>query len=174
MKNLVLFLLGSAARSRYLRLPSHRPSMRNRNKFLSVLAGAIPTASFFLLSSMAANVAAAQQTCGPRGSDPTCPDYVVVVPSKATDGSVDIPPNVSTTLFGGITPPNGFIVQSVEFGDVCWVNDNGAVASGTGFAILPGGPAFVTPLGYKPMGPVSIFCSGGVREHGIQVEARAW
>jgi hypothetical protein len=122
-----------------------------------------------LCASMAAN-AADWPTCVIRGGKASCPEYVTIVPSKATDGSVVVQPNVSTTLFGGITPPNGFIVQ-VAFptnGGSCFVNDNGPAASFSGFQLLP--PVFfVTPLGYKPMGPVSIFCNNTA-----QVEARAW
>src|SRR5215831_10605443 len=60
-------------------------------KLLLGLAGAIPAA--FL--SMAAD---AQQGCGPRGADPSWPEYVVITPSKATDGSVAVQENVSTTI----------------------------------------------------------------------------
>jgi hypothetical protein len=77
-----------------------------------------------LCASMAANAADAR-TCLLRGEKSSCPAYVTIVPSKATDGSVVVPPNVSTTLFGGITPPNGFIVEvlSTGPGETCWVND---------------------------------------------------
>jgi hypothetical protein len=58
----------------------------------------------------------------------------------------------------------------------CQVNDNGAAASGTWFTVANTGAAniasvFSTPLGYKPMGPVSIFCNVGGP---VPVEARAW
>jgi len=137
-------------------------------KLLLGLAGAIP--AVFLLSMAAAD---AQQGCGPRGGDPSCPEFVVIAPSTATDGSVAVQANVSTTLFGGITPPNGFIVQLLSGGS-CYVNDNGAAAFLTGFNVINNGSPFVTPLGYKPMGPVSIFCNPVSPPAPIPIEARAW
>jgi hypothetical protein len=110
-------------------------------KLLLGLGGAISATlvTFFLLCpSMAAN-AADWQSCVLRGGKPSCPEYVTIVPSKATDGSMDVPPNVSTTLFGGITPPNGFVVQVLptNFSSGCWVNDHGPAASGAGFQFSP-------------------------------------
>lgn len=72
----------------------------------------------------------------------------------------------STTLFGGTVPPNAFIVQ-VFGGNLCVVNDNGpangtglAVGSGpiAGFVVLGYPQTFITPQGYKPIGPVSVWC----------------
>jgi hypothetical protein len=83
------------------------------------------------------------------------------------DGSTTVTNGVSTLLFGGAVPPNGFMVQS--FGN-CYVNDNGPANIQAGFLVLPN-TTLITPTGYKPMGPVSIYCAGGL---GGYVAARAW
>jgi hypothetical protein len=97
-------------------------------------------------------------------------------------------------LFGGAVPANGFMVQSANVD--LFVNDNGPVSYdsttglGTGFLLFRAGtgdPSFITPPGYKPMGPVSVYCSGttclqrDVNQNCIQsinntayVAARAW
>jgi hypothetical protein len=99
------------------------------------------------------------------------------------------------TLFGGAVPPNGFMVQTdvdipaaggdSNFFTFCLVNDDGPVdANGKGFEVVAGSrgsPApvgvssmFVTPPGYRPMGPVTIACDitqGGVA---VFIEARGW
>jgi hypothetical protein len=115
---------------------------------------AVPATLFLFYASMAA--ADTQQTCVLRGGNQSCPAYVSVVPSEATDGSVVVQANVSTTLFSGKTPPNGFMVESPT---LCWINDNGPAASNTGIIItgIAGSQLFTTPFGYKPIGPVSIF-----------------
>jgi hypothetical protein len=77
---------------------------------------------------------------------------------KAMDGSTVVTCGVSTMLFGGAVPPNGFLVNSYPL----FINDNGPAGPTTGI-YLPGigspGSAvtFATPPGYKPMGPVSVF-----------------
>jgi hypothetical protein len=85
------------------------------------------------------------------------------------------------TLFNGLTPPNGFMVQMngpSEQGNYCWINDNGPAGQNRGF--LFGGASgpylapwpsmmFVTPPGYKPIGPVSVWCPNSVF-----LETRAW
>ena len=57
-----------------------------------------------------------------------CPLYTApattTVPGGSVDGSMTIPAGVSTMLFNGEVPPNGFMVQSIG-GSACWVNDNG-------------------------------------------------
>jgi hypothetical protein len=87
-------------------------------------------------------------------------------------------------LFGGAVPPNGFMVQ-VEAGGPIWINDNGPAGIGygngppplsnnPGFVITTGGapPTFITPSGYKPMGPVSVNCNAPGST--LYVAARAW
>jgi hypothetical protein len=91
--------------------------------------------------------------------------------------------NTGTPLFGGVTPPNGFMVQinNPNTTLTCWVNDNGQAGGNppSGFTIggtignyPSSGPApvlFVTPPGYRPMGPVTVGCTGPT-----YVEVRAW
>jgi hypothetical protein len=112
--------------------------------------------------------------CQP-GMAAQCPAYTApattAVPGQPVDGGVTVQAGVSTLLFGGIRPPNGFMVQNgTPYG--CWVTDNGAANSSNGFLITstPGYPStFITPPGYKPMGPVSVECS-----QPLYVAARAW
>jgi hypothetical protein len=72
---------------------------------------------------------------------------------------------VSTVLFGGATPKNGF---SVYCGS-CSVNDDGpaSLTPLAGFMVF--NEIYTTPFGYKPIGPVSVMASGP-----IVVNARAW
>jgi hypothetical protein len=113
-----------------------------------------------------------------------CPDYTApattAVPGPSMDGSTVIAAGgISVTLFNGVVPPNGFMVQinnTSSVGNVCNINDNGpASTQSTGFLIggiwvaTPLPNIFITPPGYKPMGPVSIMCSGS-----IHIEARGW
>jgi hypothetical protein len=88
---------------------------------------------------------------------------------------------VAATLFNGATPPNGFMVQLNSLGELgngCWVSDNGTAnrnsAPPVGFVI--GGNIngtvpflFVTPPGYKPMGPVTVWCA-----QALYIETRGW
>jgi hypothetical protein len=112
-----------------------------------------------------------------------CPTYTApattAVPRASIDGSMTVPSQTSTTLFKGAVPPNGFMLQVVQNAGVCVVNDNGP-ASGAGFMTSGGGLAgfqfntegvgpFVTPPGYRPLGPVSVWCTTPV-----YVAARGW
>jgi hypothetical protein len=108
-----------------------------------------------------------------------CPTYTApattAVPRASIDGSKVVPSQTSTTLFNGAIPPNGFMVLGNPNG-TCFLNDNGP-ASGAGDVVAGGGFAgfqlttavFVTPPGYKPIGPVSIWCTAAG-----YVAARAW
>ena len=94
------------------------------------------------------------------------------LPGASMDGSMVVPSRTSTTLFNGAVPPNGFMVQAVS--KYCVVNDNGP-ASGAGIFVAGGGLngftlPFTTPPGYKPMGPVSVWCNMGP----VYVAARGW
>jgi hypothetical protein len=136
--------------------------------------------------------ATAQETCllYQRGTV-DCPAYgapaATAVPGPSMDGGVAMLPNGSSvTLFGGKVPPNGFMIrvynpatgtQSMS----CFINDNGPAGLGGGFYVPPdyvpaGQPVasatFATPHGYKPIGPVSIWCQTG--NSGIYVAARGW
>lgn len=100
------------------------------------------------------------------------------------DGGVATIPNaVSTTLFQGMVPPNGFMVRvfvnsTNTYGQsvFCFVNDHGPASLGGGFYMVTEGTfvsgTFISPPGYKPIGPVSIWCAvpGGT----LYVAARGW
>jgi len=114
-----------------------------------------------LLSSLAS----AQQQ--PSGA-PTAPPII----GDSLDGSTAVPAETSTVLFNGVVPHNGFMVQ--PRGNDCVLNDHGSASFITG----PNGPAgfsiangaiFITPPGYKPVGPVNVIC--GTQAY---VAARAW
>jgi hypothetical protein len=123
-------------------------------------------------------VSTAEAQCQHSGTGTVgCPLYVApattAVPGRAVDGSAAVPGNVSTMLFNGAVPPNGFLVQlGIAGGYRCWVNDNGPANVNSGF-MLDGTPGseitFVTPAAYRPMGPVSIFC-----EVSVGIFARGW
>jgi hypothetical protein len=131
---------------------------------------------------------AAHAACNPGhiGLDASCPEYTApattAVPGASMDGSTAAVGPISMTLFNGVVPPNGFMVQIIQpnsIGQYCNINDNGPASiepPPAGFLIggvwvntpLPNN-LFITPPGYKPMGPVSISCTGS-----IYIEARAW
>jgi hypothetical protein len=104
-----------------------------------------------------------------------CPTYIAptstAVPRASIDGSLSVLAATVTPLFNGTTPPNGFMVQVNGYS--CWVNDNGAasipVSSTTGSGFNLPGNLFVTPPGYRPMGPVSIICN-----EATYIAARSW
>jgi hypothetical protein len=139
------------------------------------LLRAVMSATMFLL--VASSHATAQETCllYQRGTV-DCPAYgapaATAVPGPSMDGGVaQVPSAQSTTLFGGKVPPNGFFIR-VYAGNgygppaICFVNDNGPAGLGIGFYIpgdVPGNVSFpsatfASPHGYKPIGPVSIWC----------------
>jgi hypothetical protein len=76
----------------------------------------------------------------------------------ASDGSGTVATGGSAqTLFGGIVPANGFLVQN-NSSTALWVSDVGtAAAVGASMQVSPNGGTFVTPSGYKPGGSVSLF-----------------
>src|ERR1700730_18437120 len=140
---------------------------------------------------MASTALAEQKHCDP-GSEAKCPEFTApattAVPGPALDGSTSLGvtyvPGSAVTLFGGAVPPNGFMISATSgcFG-FCHVNDNGPAASNAGFILsitgqasdnngnhVPAAQPFVTPPGYKPMGPVSIAC--GINP--VLIEARGW
>ena len=141
---------------------------------------------------MTASAAQAEQKRCDPGSEAKCPEFTApattAVPGPAIDGSIFLTSTyvqgTSVTLFGGTTPPNGFMISATSGGfGFCWVNDNGPANSNAGFILtitgqasdnngshVPAVPPFVTPPGYKPMGPVSIAC--GINP--VFVEARGW
>jgi hypothetical protein len=96
------------------------------------------------------------------------------------DGSEQVIGSIVTTLFNGAVPPNGFMLQANNAVCIsaCSFTDNSA--QGAPFS-LQLGQIFVTPPGYKPMGPVVIFCpvdiatcASGASKGSINVMARGW
>jgi hypothetical protein len=94
------------------------------------------------------------------------------------DGSMNVAAQTSTTLFKGAVPPNAFMVRvpgTNANGNGCVVNDNGPANGNplSGFILVPdlqlSTATFITPPGYKPIGPVSIWCT--VPQY---VAARGW
>jgi hypothetical protein len=130
---------------------------------------------------------AAHAACNPGqlGTSADCPEYTApsttAVPGPSMGATVNVGP-APTTLFDGVVPPNGFMAQINQpssVGNICNINDNGPASNGgagpNGFLFggiwitTPLPNIFVTPPGYKPMGPLSIACTGGGH-----VEVRGW
>jgi hypothetical protein len=99
------------------------------------------------------------------------------------DGSMNVPAQTSTTLFNGAVPPNAFMVRTYRT-TTCIVNDDGPAAYDINTNTVTAGfimtidplndfgfntASFSTPPGYRPIGPVSIWCYGAAR-----VVARGW
>ena len=146
---------------------------------------------------LGASSASAKETCllYQRGTV-ECPGYgapaATAVPGPSMDTTMPIsgaPGAPAITLFKGVTPPNGFMVRvavtnatsGVGYGYpdgsvICYISDSGPAALGFGFYLIPdaGGysATFTTPVGYKPIGPVSIFCA--VRNASANLAARGW
>ena len=76
----------------------------------------------------------------------------------ASDGSGTVAAGASAqSLFGGVVPANGFIVQN-NSSAALWVSDVGtASAGGASIQIAANGGIFATPSGYKPAGAVSLY-----------------
>jgi hypothetical protein len=78
--------------------------------------------------------------------------------APATDGSGTLAAGgAAQSLFGGIAPVNGFLVQN-NSSAALWISDVGtASAGGASIQIAAGGGLFATPTGYRPAGAVSLF-----------------
>jgi len=76
----------------------------------------------------------------------------------ASDGSGTLATGGSAqTLFGGIVPVNGFVVQN-NSSAALWISDVGvASAGGASIQLAANGGMFQTGSGYKPAGAVSLF-----------------
>jgi len=76
----------------------------------------------------------------------------------ASDGSGTLATGGSAqTLFGGIVPANGFVVQN-NSSAALWISDVGvAAAGGASIQLTANGGVFATPSGYKPAGAVSLY-----------------
>jgi hypothetical protein len=186
------------------RLPWHRPSQAAQSRCIlcpflvfggvdESLCRAVVSAAIIFLG---VSYASAQETCllYQRGTV-DCPAYgapaATAVPGPSMDGGVATVPNGSSvTLFGGRVPPNGFMIRvfvnGYGLGISCFVNDNGPAGQGIGFFSVPDRPftngttavvssgTFTSPHGYKPIGPVSIYCQNNGGPETIFVAARGW
>jgi len=143
---------------------------------------------FLTIAVLCAALSTADAACNPTNPTGTidCPVYTAPqttsVPRASMGGNI-FANGAPTVLFNGAVPPNGFMVQINQqgsLGNLCWVNDNGPASGnpptagflfgGWNTATLPTSPSlFVTPPGYKPIGPVSVLCFGGAF-----IEYRGW
>ena len=153
--------------------------MHRHTKFAATLVVALVPFGIFTSAGHAA--------CNPGNTGTAdCPAYTApattAVPGPSMDGSmVVVAGGIAQTLFNGVVPPNGFMVQINDvaaIGNRCWITDHGPATfefPQTGFLVggvwvaspLPN--TFTTPPGYKPMGPVSIICTGS-----LVIAARGW
>jgi hypothetical protein len=78
--------------------------------------------------------------------------------SAASDGSGAVATGGSAqTLFGGIVPVNGFLVQN-NSSAALWICDTGIASDGgASIQLTANGGLFATPSGYKPAGAVSLY-----------------
>jgi hypothetical protein len=78
--------------------------------------------------------------------------------AAASDGSGAVAAGGSAqTLFGGLVPANGFLVQN-NSSAALWICDVGAAsAGGASIQLAANGGVFATPSGYKPAGAVSLY-----------------
>src|SRR5690348_6260973 len=99
----------------------------------------------------------AQGVAAPVGPQNPLP-VVNTAANAASDGSGTLAAGGSAqTLFGGIVPANGFLVQN-NSSAALWVSDVGAAAAGgASIQVAADGGVFMTPPGYKPSGAVSLF-----------------
>lgn len=103
------------------------------------------------------------------------PDPLLQPQSNAysVDGSTSIVTgNVPQFLFQGSTPLSGYEVSNPHPTEDLWVTDQGTASiGGVGcFRVSYNGGTYTTPLGYAPLGPVSII--GATTGH--RITARAW
>src|ERR1700751_1559168 len=88
---------------------------------------------------------AVHAACNPGqiGVSADCPDYTApattAVPGPSMDGTNVVPPAITTTLFKGIVPPNGFMVEVHDVNTVCYVTDSITYAAGANIDGKPAG-----------------------------------
>jgi len=112
----------------------------------------------------------AQGVSSPVGPQNPLP-VVNTAGAVASDGSGTLAAGGSAqTLFGGIVPANGFLVQNNSSATL-WISDVGAAANGgASIQVAANGGIFATPSGYKPAGAVSLFGA----TTGQAFAARSW
>jgi len=118
----------------------------------------------------AAAVTNGQGVAAPVGPQNPLP-VVNIAAGAASDGSGTVATGGSAqTLFGGALPATGFLVQN-NSSAALWISDVGAAsAGGASIQLAADGGLFVTPPGYKPAGPVSLYGS----TTGQSFTARRW
>src|SRR6516165_10482726 len=90
--------------------------------------------------------------------------------AAAVDGSASVVAGgTAQTLFAGVAPTNGYLVAN-NSSAILFVRDVGPATSGGASIPIAAGAVFVTPSGYKPAGPVSIFSAST----GATFAARRW
>jgi hypothetical protein len=90
--------------------------------------------------------------------------------APAVDGSGTITlGGTAQTLFGGVVPVNGYLVAN-NGSSTIYTCDTGVASAGGASIPIAGGTVFMTPTGYKPPGPVSLFGS----TTGAGFAARRW
>src|SRR6516164_1654317 len=89
---------------------------------------------------------------------PTAPLPVTnTAAAAAIDGSATVVAGgTAQTLFAGSVPINGYLVANNSSATI-YVSDVGPATSGSASIPIAAGAVFVTPSGYKPAGPVSIW-----------------
>jgi hypothetical protein len=103
---------------------------------------------------------------GPQNPLPVVPTTV----APASDGSGTVATGgAAQTLFGGVVPVTGFLVQNNSSGAL-WISDVGAASAGGASIAVAAGGLFVTPCSYRPAGAVSLY--GGTT--GQVFAARRW
>ena len=110
---------------------------------------------------------------GKVGIDQTTPgttNLVTVGGFTGVDGSTTI--TAGGTAQALFTPVNGFEICNPDPSEDLWISDSTtAAANGTGsYRIVANGGIYTTPVGYKPIGQVSIY--GATTGH--KVTARRW
>ena len=95
------------------------------------------------------------------------------ITSQGFDGSTTITTGgVAQTLFNGKIPPNGFEICNPDANEDLWVA-NGTTASPNGigsYRVAANGGTYTTPVGYGPIGVVSII--GTTTGH--KITAKGW
>ena len=77
--------------------------------------------------------------------------------AAAVDGSgTNAVGGTAQSLFGGAVPANGYLVANNSTGTL-YVSDVGTATAGGASLPIAAGAVFVTPSGYQPPGPVSIY-----------------
>jgi hypothetical protein len=92
---------------------------------------------------------------------------------SAADGSTSVTTGgTAQTLFGGVTPANGFGVYNPDPSNDLWISDTTTAAiNGQGsIRVVANGGGYETPVGYKPAGAVSVIGSAT----GQKITARRW